>query len=268
MTNYPNNPGHPERRNVLQILAGKRVGYTHINPAGHTYSDGAVNAAIDVYRSMRDEVSAASITPNASTTHAEMVYAMVAAADAIDSVMADHEPVPDAEVAQAVETLRAEYSPAASADPATQAQLDLIKALRADRAWKLRHVPAGVPDAGERSWVSVPDAARLVVIEERGYAAMTAPVTSKARASQIIDELRLWVTSPGARMTLDGQEHMTAAECAEMVGVKPSTWRGWVARGQAPKPSRRLDARTPLWSKAEVEEWHSQRPGRGHWGKR
>lgn len=44
---------------------------------------------------------------------------------------------------------------------------------------------------------------------------------------------------------------MTAAECAAAWGVKPSTWRSYVARGQAPQPFRKV-GRTPLWAATEV----------------
>lgn len=54
-------------------------------------------------------------------------------------------------------------------------------------------------------------------------------------------------------------EEWTARQCAEHIGVKPSTWRAYVARGQAPRPSRYLDQRTPLWSAAEVRAWDRPR---------
>lgn len=56
-------------------------------------------------------------------------------------------------------------------------------------------------------------------------------------------------------------EEWTVRQCADHLGIQPGTWRSYVARGQAPKPTRHLDQRTPLWSAAEVRAW--QRPGRG-----
>lgn len=36
--------------------------------------------------------------------------------------------------------------------------------------------------------------------------------------------------------------------------VAPSTWSSYVARGQAPQPSRWV-SRTPLWERAHIDEW-------------
>lgn len=55
-------------------------------------------------------------------------------------------------------------------------------------------------------------------------------------------------------------EEWTVDRCAECWGVAASTWRGYVARGQAPAPKRRV-GRTPVWDAAEVRAW--TRPGRG-----
>jgi hypothetical protein len=50
---------------------------------------------------------------------------------------------------------------------------------------------------------------------------------------------------------------LTTQECCdlyeEITGrkIKPSTWRSYVARDQAPKPKRHI-GRTPLWDKATV----------------
>lgn len=51
-----------------------------------------------------------------------------------------------------------------------------------------------------------------------------------------------------------------AKQCADAWGVKPATWRSYVARGQAPQPSRRVGA-TPVWDPAVVMNW--PRPGQG-----
>ncbi|WP_331712371.1 helix-turn-helix transcriptional regulator [Rhodococcus sp. EPR-157] len=44
--------------------------------------------------------------------------------------------------------------------------------------------------------------------------------------------------------------------------IAASTWRAYVARGQAPKPTRRV-GREPLYSTEEIEQWIAGRPGRG-----
>ncbi len=38
--------------------------------------------------------------------------------------------------------------------------------------------------------------------------------------------------------------------------ITPSTWRAYVARGQAPAPARRI-GRTPLWNEADIEAFAS-----------
>ncbi|MEJ9080788.1 hypothetical protein WKY82_20430 [Gordonia malaquae] len=60
-----------------------------------------------------------------------------------------------------------------------------------------------------------------------------------------------------------GNELLTSARCAEVAGVSPTTWTGYVARGRAPEPTAHLNARTPLWDAAEVQSWTDSRPGRG-----
>ena len=49
-------------------------------------------------------------------------------------------------------------------------------------------------------------------------------------------------------------EYLTAAQIAARAGIKQSTWRVYVAKGQAPKPSRQL-SRINLWDAKEVEKW-------------
>lgn len=56
-----------------------------------------------------------------------------------------------------------------------------------------------------------------------------------------------------------------SAEAAEIAKVAPKTWSGYVARGQAPAPVRKI-GRTPLWDEDEVREWAKNRPGRGSRG--
>lgn len=63
-------------------------------------------------------------------------------------------------------------------------------------------------------------------------------------------------------MTEDNPEQVLLNEAAEIAGVKPKTWSGYVARKQAPGPVRRV-GRTPLWDEQEVRAWAAARPGQG-----
>lgn len=56
---------------------------------------------------------------------------------------------------------------------------------------------------------------------------------------------------------------LTTAQAAEVAGVAESTWRAYVARGQAPAADGRIDGRTPIWRPETVEAWLAARPGRG-----
>jgi len=55
---------------------------------------------------------------------------------------------------------------------------------------------------------------------------------------------------------------VTSAQAAEIWGVGQGTWRAYVARGQAPSPSRTV-GRVNYWSEAEVREALEQRRGQG-----
>ena len=54
----------------------------------------------------------------------------------------------------------------------------------------------------------------------------------------------------------------TAAECCDHTGVKPASWRSYVARSSAPAAVGVLDARTPLWDAEQVIAWQLSRPGK------
>lgn len=57
-------------------------------------------------------------------------------------------------------------------------------------------------------------------------------------------------------------EAWTADECAAAWGVKPSTWRAYVATGRAPKPLPGYDEqRRRRWGVDEVRNFN--RPGQG-----
>lgn len=66
--------------------------------------------------------------------------------------------------------------------------------------------------------------------------------------------------------TVSADELLTGAQCAELVGVKPSTWRSLVRQGYAPAaddpglgPANRRIGR---WYRSTVLAFIAQRPGR------
>lgn len=52
------------------------------------------------------------------------------------------------------------------------------------------------------------------------------------------------------------------AAAANIAGVTPDTWSGYVSREQAPAPVRHV-GRTPLWDEEAVHTWAATRPGSG-----
>jgi len=68
-------------------------------------------------------------------------------------------------------------------------------------------------------------------------------------------------------------EWVDVAGAAAICGIKPSTWRTYVDRGQAPAPDDPdtdtvQQRRRPRWRRATVERWHAGRPGPGRHGPR
>ena len=55
-------------------------------------------------------------------------------------------------------------------------------------------------------------------------------------------------------------DRLTVAQAAERAGVKPATWRAYVARGQAPAADGSHDQRTPWWLASTVDRWLAARP--------
>lgn len=58
------------------------------------------------------------------------------------------------------------------------------------------------------------------------------------------------------------------AEAASHCGVRPGTWRDYVARGHAPRPDdpdedAPPNRRRPRWKADTVRTWHAGRPGKG-----
>ena len=66
-------------------------------------------------------------------------------------------------------------------------------------------------------------------------------------------------------MTRSGD--LTVADVAARLGVRESTVRAYMARGQMPAPSGRL-GRTPYWRPQDIEPWLSSRGQRTREGDR
>ena len=54
---------------------------------------------------------------------------------------------------------------------------------------------------------------------------------------------------------------LTAADVARTLDIKPSTWRAYVARSQAPAADGQIDGRTPYWRASTIESWRSRTQG-------
>lgn len=57
-------------------------------------------------------------------------------------------------------------------------------------------------------------------------------------------------------------DYLTSAQVAKRLGISPTTWRSYVTRGHAPKPTRTLGPLN-LWSARVVDRWAKARPGQG-----
>lgn len=70
-------------------------------------------------------------------------------------------------------------------------------------------------------------------------------------------------------------EKLTVPQVAELLGVGPATWRGYVTRARqahaagkvtpsvAPLPDGEYDGRTPWWFESTIAEFQSRRRGHG-----
>lgn len=64
-------------------------------------------------------------------------------------------------------------------------------------------------------------------------------------------------------LTITRQDRVTVAQAAELAGVGASTWRAYVARGQAPAADGQTNSGAPWWLRETVETWLANRPGQG-----
>jgi hypothetical protein len=102
--------------------------------------------------------------------------------------------------------------------------------------------PPGTPAHPQTSGQSAPGRSG----QPGGGAAMPEPTTSvPASLPPRADSIRL-----------------TGVQVAERVNVSASTWRSYVAPGQAPAADGRFDARTPWWHSSTVDQWQASRPRR------
>lgn len=96
----------------------------------------------------------------------------------------------------------------------------------------------------------------------RASAARTAGLTV-AQWNAAVD--RGWAPSPAPSrntVTAWASEELTVHQCAHLATVTPSTFRSYVARGQAPEAVRNL-GRKPLWRRVDIIVWLLSRPGPG-----
>jgi len=61
-------------------------------------------------------------------------------------------------------------------------------------------------------------------------------------------------------MTIDAYQLINAAEAAEIAGIEPSTFRAYVARGQAGIPAGIEIGDRRFYLRAEIEAWAAGRP--------
>lgn len=126
--------------------------------------------------------------------------------------------------------------------------------------------------------ISLHDDGRVEVWDPSGFAKdlMMDPVPSKGEDGQVRrlyfqDNPEEWLRHLGfilhsgvivPLIVRDDEMELTRSEVAERVGVTASTWGGYVSRGQAPEPVRRVGS-TPLWRVRDVDAWQMSRRGRG-----
>lgn len=86
------------------------------------------------------------------------------------------------------------------------------------------------------------------------------PIAYKARdpKSNSVEIMQETYRAQVERRSAGGK--LTTRAVAERLGIKGATWRAYVTRGQAPQPDGHIDARTPYWTSATIDEWKDHRP--------
>lgn len=54
---------------------------------------------------------------------------------------------------------------------------------------------------------------------------------------------------------------MTGPQVAELLGIKPVSWRAMVSDGRAPRADATGDDGRARWDRARIERWHAARQG-------
>lgn len=141
---------------------------------------------------------------------------------------------------------------------------------------KVTEILAGFPDPDKTSeeprWADEPYEIRLMLVKpahgwvtERlgvvrnadrdvALAAVAGVVGGRVEVSRRYREV---VVLPEKRWTQD--QVLARLEAVDM-GIAASTWRAYVARGEAPRP---VEAKPNRWSEADIESWIRRRPGKG-----
>lgn len=71
-------------------------------------------------------------------------------------------------------------------------------------------------------------------------------------------------TTPGQRHAVKSGGVMNLDEICTRHNIKASTWRAYVARGQAPKPTGfDPDTGRRVWDDDQITAWAESRPGQG-----
>ena len=60
----------------------------------------------------------------------------------------------------------------------------------------------------------------------------------------------------------NNEDQLSSQEAASLIGIAPSTWRDYVAKGVAPRPDGKI-GNSNWWHRSTVERWVASRPGRG-----
>jgi hypothetical protein len=55
-------------------------------------------------------------------------------------------------------------------------------------------------------------------------------------------------------------ERLTVGQVAERLGIKPATWRAYVARNEALRADGHYDLRTPWWWDETIDRYEREHP--------
>ncbi|CAI7974353.1 hypothetical protein FRAHR75_1310013 [Frankia sp. Hr75.2] len=146
-------------------------------------------------------------------------------------------------------------------DP-TRQERDLLREQVLDLAWTWARTLADLADE-DKPW-SVYDGAQeqqrtSTAARARALELLAAVATEAARDDASFAGETLSAAGPAPAWT---REDVLAYLTEAGAPVGADTWSGYVSRGQAPAPTRRI-GRTPVWDPAQVRTWQAARRGRG-----